>query len=105
MGQTMFESDSLSTSSAHTCLLYESLDEQRHAVLRFLKDGLAAGEQVWCVADEQSDDDWYFELQANGVDVMAQMFERDTDQWRRTIRVHHLHWTIKTIKPKLCRTR
>jgi hypothetical protein len=68
----MFESDSVYAPSTHTCLLYESLDELRQTVLRFLKDGLAAGEQVWCVADEQSDDEWYFELQANGVDVDKQ---------------------------------
>lgn len=65
----MFESDSPYTPSAHICVLYESVDEQRLAVLPFLRDGLKVDEQVWCVADEQTDDDWYFELQAGGIDV------------------------------------
>jgi hypothetical protein len=89
MGQTMFESDSASASSHHTCLLYESLDEQRDTILRFLKDGLAAGEQVWCVADEQSDDEWNFELQANGVDVdkarkIGSLVVCQGEHWRRS---------------------
>jgi len=65
----MFESDTTYAPSAHTCLLYEGLDEQRQAVLQFLKDGLDGGEQVWCVSDEVSDDEWNFELQASGIDV------------------------------------
>jgi hypothetical protein len=54
---------------AHVCLLYDNFDAQRQAVLPFIREGLALGEQVYYVADEQSADDWLFEFQIAGVDV------------------------------------
>jgi hypothetical protein len=54
---------------AHVCLLYDNVEDQRDAVVPFIKEGLASGEQCIYVADELSVDDWWFEFQTQGIDV------------------------------------
>jgi hypothetical protein len=57
---------------SHVCLLYETFDEQREAVIPFIKEGLEQGEQCVYVADEQSVDEWGFEFETQGIDVEAE---------------------------------
>jgi hypothetical protein len=73
---------------AHVCLLYESFEEQRDAVVPFIKEGLANGEQCVYVADEQSTDEWCFEFQTQGIDVEAEKQRGSLivcagERWRR----------------------
>jgi chemotaxis family two-component system sensor kinase Cph1 len=56
----------------HAALIYETFNEQKQAVLPFIREGLERGEQCVYVCNEQSDDEWCEELQAYGVDVAAE---------------------------------
>jgi len=57
---------------AHVCHVVENHDEAKALTLRFLVAGLRKGEYCACIAPEDRVDDWYFELQANGIDVMSE---------------------------------
>jgi len=57
---------------AHACHLYSTANEQKEIVLRFLTQGLKLGECCNYIAPDGSVDDWYFELQTAGIDVLAE---------------------------------
>jgi hypothetical protein len=61
---------------AHVCLLHRGFQEQKAAVLPFIKEGLDNGEQCYYIAAEQTVDDWRFELQAYGIDVQEEEQKR-----------------------------
>jgi hypothetical protein len=72
---------------SHLCLLYRDDDEQKAAVLPFVRDGLNNNQQVVYVADEHRPDDWYFEFQAFGIDVESERASRrlivcSGERWR-----------------------
>jgi len=50
--------------------LFQDQNEQKVVALRFLKDGLDRGEYCALVTPDAIADDWQFELQAFGVDVV-----------------------------------
>jgi hypothetical protein len=58
----------------HACHLYRSFDEQKALILPFFKEGLAGNEHCAYITNDRPVDEWYFELQASGVDVQR---ERD----------------------------
>jgi chemotaxis family two-component system sensor kinase Cph1 len=61
--------------SGHSCVIYDSFNDQKLTVLPFIREGLERGDQCIYVCNEQTDDDWCEELQAYGIDVAA---ERET---------------------------
>jgi hypothetical protein len=52
--------------------LFESFNEQKKAVLSFIKEGLQNGEQCVYVSAARSIDDWLLEFQAGGIDVHSE---------------------------------
>jgi len=56
---------------AHVCHLFQGAAHQKSVILPFLLEGLKQGESCLYVTGRQSVDDWYFELQASGIDVQA----------------------------------
>lgn len=74
------------TAAGHICQLYEGALDQKAASLELLKQGLASGQYVFFVSPQGAADDWYFELQAYGVDVAAALREgrlavSDSSDW------------------------
>jgi hypothetical protein len=72
----------------HVCLLHRGFQEQKAAVLPFIKEGLDKGEQCYYIADERSADDWRFELQAYGINVQEEekrgsLIVSGAERWRR----------------------
>jgi hypothetical protein len=57
---------------AHVCHLFEDTNEQKAVVLPFLLEGLRQGDACLYITGRQPVDDWYFELQAFGVDVQRE---------------------------------
>jgi chemotaxis family two-component system sensor kinase Cph1 len=53
----------------HVCQLYRGADELKQVTVPFLSDGLRNGECCVYVADGNTIDDWYDELQVHGIDV------------------------------------
>jgi hypothetical protein len=53
----------------HASHFYESSAEQKEVLLPFFRQGLENGEHCLYITSSQSVDDWYFELQAYGIDV------------------------------------
>ncbi|HWC30914.1 MAG TPA: MEDS domain-containing protein [Dehalococcoidia bacterium] len=56
----------------HACHLFRDFSDQKGLVLPFFKRGLRDGEYCIYITAEQSVDDWCFEFQAYGVDVLAE---------------------------------
>jgi hypothetical protein len=56
----------------HACHFHESFTEQKRVVLSFFREGLANGEHCLYITSDQSDDEWYFEFQAYGIDVQRE---------------------------------
>jgi hypothetical protein len=56
----------------HAAHLHESYAEQKSVVLPFFRAGLEGKERCIYVASDHSIDDWYFELQAYGIDVQTE---------------------------------
>jgi len=54
---------------AHACQLFENSGEQLETLRHFVKAGLTIGECCVLIVPDESQDDWYFQLQAYGVDV------------------------------------
>jgi DcmR-like sensory protein len=60
------------THLGHCCVLFETQEERKAAVLALMEEGLNNNEQCVFVAPEASIDDWLFEFQAFGIDVQAE---------------------------------
>ena len=56
---------------AHVCHFFSTFAEQKEVILPFLLHGLQANESCLFTTCDHSPDDWFFELQAYGVDVQA----------------------------------
>ena len=56
---------------AHVCHFFSTDAEKKAVVLPFLLHGLQANEHCLFTTCDHSPDDWFFELQAYGVDVQA----------------------------------
>src|SRR6476661_3292312 len=56
---------------AHVCHFFSTYAEQKEVLLPFLVHGLQAREHCLFTTCDHSPDDWFFELQAYGVDVQA----------------------------------
>jgi hypothetical protein len=57
---------------AHICHLFEDYDEQKAFVLPCVRQGLSQNEACLVIVGRQSVDDWYVELQAQGIDVQRE---------------------------------
>ena len=74
----------VSPAVGHSCLLFEDGNEQKKAVLPFIKQGLEDGEQCFYIGREASLDDWLFEFQTYGIDVQSEQERgalRVTSSW------------------------
>jgi two-component system, sensor histidine kinase PdtaS len=58
---------------AHVCHLFHGAGHQKSVILPFLLEGLKQGESCLYITGRQSVDDWYFELQASGIDVPQEL--------------------------------
>jgi len=84
----MVHEDQWATRGAHVCHFTESNNDVKSVVLPFIRQGLLNNEFCLYVTADESPDSWYFELQAYGVDVMAERQSGalkiiDKSEWRR----------------------
>jgi hypothetical protein len=56
----------------HVCHFFRSFSEQKEVALPFIREGLLNGAHCFFTTVEHSPGEWYFELQAFGIDVQTE---------------------------------